>query len=401
MLKGKCVVIGVTGSIAAYKIASLASMLKKQGCETEIILTENASKFITPVTFEALTGRRCILDTFERNFKFDISHISLAKKADLFLVAPASANIIAKMANGIADDMISTTILAAKCPKIAAPAMNTNMYENRIVRDNIEKLKNYGFEIIEPVGGMLACGDIGKGKMPEPEVLFEYILKNIAFEKDLKGKKVLVSAGATREAIDPVRFISNHSSGKMGCAIAKVAALRGAEVTLVHGYMEVKPPMFVNAIKAQSAEDMFEAMTERFYDYDYIFKAAAVADYTPEVVFEQKLKKNDDDMSIKLKRTMDILKYLGENKKEGQVLCGFSMETENMIENSIKKLHKKNLDFIAANNLKLDGAGFGTDTNIITIVSENETIQLEKMSKDEAAHKIIDYALSISRGLYE
>lgn len=395
MLKGKCVVIGVTGSIAAYKIASLVSMLKKQHCDVEVILTESASQFITPITFESLTGTKCMVDTFDRNFKFDVTHISLAQRADIFMVAPASANIIGKMANGIADDMLSTTILACKCPKVIAPTMNTGMYNNKIVQDNINKLKGYDFEIIEPASGRLACGDIGAGKMPEPEVLYEYIVKNICFEKDLKGKKVLVTAGATREAIDPVRFITNHSSGKMGCAIAKAAMLRGAEVTLVAAHTEVKPPMFVNTVNVVSAEEMFNEVADNFSQYDFIFKAAAVADYTPIETADEKVKKKEDDMAVQLKRTKDILKYLGENKKENQVLCGFSMETENMIENSKKKLDKKNLDFVVANNLKTEGAGFGTDTNVVTIISKNETIELYKMSKEEVAHKIIDYAVSL------
>lgn len=396
MLKGKNVVIGVTGSIAAYKAASLVSMLKKQRCGVDVILTRNGSQFISPVVFEALTGNKCMSDTFDRNFKFDITHISLAKKADLFMIAPASANIIGKAANGIADDMLSTTVLACTCPKLVAPAMNTNMYNNPIVQDNLKKLVSYGFKVIEPAGGRLACGDTGVGKMPEAQELFDCIVKEIAFEKDLKGKKVLVTAGATRETIDPVRFITNHSSGRMGCAIAKAAVLRGADVTLVAGYTEVEPPRFVDVIRVGSAEDMYNAVVGISPDYDFIFKAAAVADYTPSTVYNEKVKKKDGDMSISLKRTKDILKYLGEHKREGQILCGFSMETENLIENSRKKLEGKNLDFVAANNLKIQGAGFGTDTNIITLISKKETAELEKMSKDETAHKIIDYAVRLS-----
>lgn len=396
MLKGKCVVIGVTGSIAAYKIASLVSMLKKQRCDVEVILTENGSKFITPLTFESLTGKKCMVDTFDRSFKFDITHISTAKKADLFMIAPASANIIGKMANAIADDMLSTTVLAAKCPKLVSPAMNTAMYDNPIVQDNIKKLISYGFKIIEPAEGMLACGDTGRGKMPEADVLFRHIIKEIGCNKDLSGKKVLVSAGATRQAIDPVRFITNHSSGKMGCAIAEAAMLRGADVTLVAADMRVNPPEFVKTIRVESAEDMFNEIKKIYDKFDFIFKAAAVADYTPSVVYGDKFKKGDDSLSIPLKRTRDILKYLGENKKEGQILCGFSMETENLIENSKKKLESKNLDLICANSLKLEGAGFGTDTNIITIISRKDRRELEKMTKTQAAHKIIDYALKLS-----
>lgn len=397
MLKGKCVVIGATGSIAVYKIASLVSMLKKQHCDVEVILTESAAQFITPVTFESLTGNKCMVDTFDRNFKFDITHISIAQKADLFMVAPASANIIGKMANGIADDMLSTTILACDCPKIVAPTMNTNMYNNKIVQDNIQKLKSYDFKIIEPANGRLACGSVGAGKMPEPEVLFEHILKEIAFEKDLKNKKVLVTAGATREAIDPVRFITNHSSGKMGFALAKAAMLRGADVTLVSAHTDSEPPLFVDTIKVENAEEMFNAVAGISKDYDFIFKAAAVSDYTPCEVFDNKVKKSDSDMSIPLKRTKDILKYLGENKPKGQILCGFSMETENMLENSAKKLEKKKLDFIAANNLKTEGAGFGVDTNVMTLISKNNITELEKMTKFDTANKIIDYALKLKK----
>lgn len=391
----KTVVIGVTGSIAAYKAAYLVRLFIKKGYEVHVILTENGAKFITPLTFESLSGRKCIVDTFDRNFSFDIKHISLAKKADLFIVAPASANIIGKIANGIADDMLSTTIMAATCPKIISPAMNTNMYRNPIVKDNIQKLKNYGYKIIEPKTGMLACNDIGEGKFPEPELIFEHSLNELYYIKDMVGKKVIVTAGPTREDIDPVRYITNHSSGKMGYSIAKICMMRGADVTLISGPSDLEPPICVNTIKVVSAEDMFEAVKTNFKDTDFVFKCAAVADYTPSEKFDEKVKKSDSDMIINLKRTKDILKYLGENKKENQVICGFSMETENLIENSKKKLNKKNADMIIANSLKTEGAGFGTDTNIVTVITEKCCIELPKMSKEDVADKIIDEAVKI------
>jgi len=390
MLKGKTVVLGVTGSIAAYKIPNLARMLKKLHCNVHILMTQNATQFITPVTFESLTGTKCLVDTFDRNFEFSVEHVSIAKQADVVLIAPASANVIGKIAYGIADDMLTTTVMACPCKKIISPAMNHNMYHNPIVQDNIKKLERFGYEIVKPATGMLANGDMGDGRMPEESLLLEYILKEIAFEKDLIGKKVLVTAGATRESIDPVRFITNHSSGKMGCAIAKNAMLRGADVTLVHGNMDVKVPEFVKAIKINSAEEMFNAVTSISGEQDIIIKAAAVADYTPVTTADNKIKKKDGDMKIELKRTKDILKYLGENKKEGQVIVGFSMETENLLENSRKKLNTKNCDMICANSIKTEGAGFGGDTNIITLITEDEAIELTKMTKDEAAKLILD-----------
>ena len=393
MLKGKTVVLGVTGSIAAYKIANLASMLVKKGCNVHVIMTRNATNFINPITFETLTGHKCLVDTFDRNFEFSVEHVSLAKQADIFMVAPASANVIGKIAGGIADDMLTTTIMAAKCPKIISPAMNTNMFENPIVQDNLTKLKSYGYEIVEPASGYLACGDTGKGKMPEPEVLYSYILKNIGCEKDLLGKKVLITAGPTLEKIDPVRFISNHSTGKMGYAIAENAMLRGAEVTLVTGRTSIKKPDFVKIIDVLSAQDMFEAVDENFDQQDIVIMSAAVADYRPKNVSSEKVKKQDGNMSIELERTDDILKTLGE-RKNGQFICGFSMETENMLENSRKKLEKKNCDMIVANNLKQDGAGFGGNTNIVTLITKDDEVQLEKMTKDEVAEKIFDFILS-------
>ena len=396
MLKGKTIVIGVTGSVAAYKAAYLARLLVKQNAEVHILLTKNGEKFITPITFESLTGTKCIVDTFDRNFEFDIKHISLAKKADLFLVAPASANIIGKIANGIADDMLSTTIMAATCPKIISPAMNTNMFHNPIVQENLEKLKRYGYKIIAPAKGLLACNDVGDGKFPEPEVILEYILCEIAKEKDMVGKKVVVTAGPTREAIDPVRFITNHSTGKMGYAIAKECILRGADVTLITGKVSLEPPLFANVVNIVSAEDMYNETLKYFEDCDYIFKSAAVADYTPETVADNKIKKKDDDMKISLLRTRDILKTLGEQKKN-QFICGFSMETENLCENSRKKLKNKNADMIVANNLKTEGAGFGTDTNVVTLITNDFIEELPKMSKNEVAAKIVD--LAIKRGV--
>lgn len=397
MLKGKTVVLAVTGSIAAYKIASLARMLKKLNCNVHLLMTRNATNFINPITLETLTQNKCLIDTFDRNFQYSVEHVALAKQADLVMVAPASADVIGKIANGLADDMLTTTIMACPCKKMVSPAMNHNMYHNPIVRDNIEKLRKYGYEIVEPVTGMLANGDSGDGRMPEPEELLEYILREIAFKKDLAGKKVLVTAGATREAIDPVRFITNHSSGKMGFALAKAAMLRGAEVTLVSAHAEVAPPPFVNIVPVVSAEDMFEAVTARSDDYDIIIKAAAVSDYTPVTTADSKLKKSDDDMSIALRRTKDILKYLGEHKREGQFICGFSMETDNVIENSRKKLASKGCDMICANSLRAEGAGFGTDTNVITIITKDSDTKLELMSKEKAAHVILDAILGAAK----
>lgn len=390
MLKGKTVVLAVSGSIAAYKIANLARMLKKLHCNVTVLMTQNATNFINPITFETITGNKCLIDTFDRNFQYSVEHVALAKQADVVLLAPASANVIGKIAYGIADDMLTTTIMACPCKKIVAPAMNHNMYHNPIVQDNIEKLRKYGYEIVAPDNGMLANGDMGDGRMPEEKVLLEYILKEIAFEKDLLGKKVLVTAGATREAIDPVRFITNHSSGKMGVAVAKAAMLRGAQVTLVAAHTDVEYPMFVKTIPVVSAEDMFNAVTENMSQQDIIIKAAAVSDYTPVTVADSKLKKKDSDMSIELKRTKDILKYLGENKKDGQFICGFSMETDNVIENSKAKLEKKNCDMICANSLRTAGAGFGVDTNVLTVITKDKEIAFDIMSKQELAHKILD-----------
>lgn len=395
MLKGKTVLLGVSGGIAAYKIANLASMLVKKGAEVHVIMTENACNFITPTTFETLTGNKCVVDTFDRNFQFNVEHVALAKKADVFMVAPATANVMAKLCHGIADDMLTTTFLAGRCPKIVAPAMNTAMYENPITQDNMKTLEKYGIEVIQPATGYLACGDTGAGKMPEPEELYEYIERTVAREKDMLGKKVLITAGATRESMDPVRFITNHSSGKMGFSLAKECMLRGAEVTVVKANTTAKAPGFVDIVPVSSAADMFEAVTKLAEEQDIIIKAAAVSDYTPVNVSDQKVKKKDGDLSIPLKRTQDILKYLGEHKKEGQILCGFSMETENMIENSRAKLEKKNADLIVANNLKEAGAGFGCDTNVVTLISREETRQLEIMSKDDVARAIVDYILKM------
>ena len=389
MLKNKTVVLAVTGSIAAYKIANLASMLKKLHADVQVLMTANATNFINPITFETLTGNKCLVDTFDRNFQYSVEHVALAKRADVVLVAPASANVIGKIANGLADDMLTTTVMACKCHKIISPAMNTQMFENPIVQDNLQKLQRFGCEVIQPAHGYLACGDTGAGKMPEPETLLQYILKEVAFPKDLTGKKLLVTAGATRESIDPVRFITNHSSGKMGVAIAKAAMLRGAEVTLVAAHMEAKPPMFVHVVPVKNAQEMFEAVTSRAPDMDIIIKAAAVSDYTPATVADSKMKKKDGELSIELRRTQDILKHLGAHKKEGQFLCGFSMETDNVIENSRKKLTGKNADMICANSLRTAGAGFGVDTNIITLITANGEKELELMSKDAAAHEIL------------
>ena len=394
MLKGKTVVLAVTGSIAAYKIANLASMLKKLHCDVQVLMTQNATNFINPIAFETLTANKCLVDTFDRNFQYSVEHVALAKRADVVLVAPASANVIGKIANGIADDMLTTTVMACPCHKIISPAMNTNMFYNPIVQDNLQKLERFGYEIIQPASGYLACGDIGAGKMPDETTLLWYILKEIAFPKDMAGKKVLVTAGATRESIDPVRFITNHSSGKMGFALAKAAMLRGAEVTLVAAHAETTPPMFVDVVKVVSAADMYEAVTSRAADMDIIIKAAAVADYTPMNVSDSKVKKKDGDMSIELKRTQDILKALGASKKEGQFLCGFSMETDNVLENSRKKLSGKNADMICANSLRTAGAGFGVDTNIITLITADSEVELPQMSKEEAAHRIFDAILA-------
>lgn len=390
MLKNKYVILGVTGSIAAYKAASLASALRKLHCEVQVIMTENAQNFIHPITFETLTGRKCLTDTFDRNFSFEVEHISVAKRADLVLVAPASANVIGKLAHGIADDMLTTTLMACKCKKLISPAMNTAMYENPVLQDNLRLLERYGYQIIEPANGHLACGDTGAGKMPEPDDLLSFIIKEIAYAKDLSGKKILVTAGPTQEAIDPVRVITNHSTGKMGYAIARAAMLRGADVTLVSGPVDLTPPPFVHVVPVRSAEEMFQAVTAVSEEQDAIIKAAAVADYTPVTVSREKVKKKDDEMSIPLKRTRDILKYLGEHKKEGQFLCGFSMETEHMIENSREKLSKKHVDMIVANNLKVAGAGFGTDTNVVTLITADFVQELPIMSKDEVAHTILN-----------
>lgn len=390
MLKGKTAVLAVCGSIAAYKIANLARMLKKLNCNVQVLMTQNATQFINPVTFETLTGSKCLIDTFDRNFQYSVEHVALAKQADIVMIAPASANVIGKIANGIADDMLTTTVMACPCKKIAAPAMNHNMYHNPIVQDNIAKLERFGYEIVKPDTGMLANGDIGDGRMPEESVLLEYILREISCEKDMIGKKVLVTAGATRESLDPVRFITNHSSGKMGFAIAKAAMLRGADVTVAAAHTDVKPPMFVNVINTESAEQMFNSVTEISDGFDIIIKAAAVSDYTPANVSDSKIKKSGSDLKIELKRTKDILKYLGEHKRIGQFLCGFSMETDDVIDNSRKKLASKNCDMICANSLRTPGSGFVSDTNIITVITQDGEKVLEKMSKEQAAHRILD-----------
>ena len=391
--KRKTVLLGVTGSIAAYKIAYLASALKKQQADVHVLMTRNATNFINPITFETLTGNKCLVDTFDRNFQFQVEHVSIAKKADVVMIAPASANVIGKLAHGIADDMLTTTIIACRCKKFISPAMNTNMFENPIVQDNLKTLEHYGYEVIDPAVGYLACGDTGAGKMPEPETLLNYILRECACEKDMKGLKVLVTAGPTQEAIDPVRYITNHSSGKMGYAIAKMAMLRGADVTLVSGRTALAPPPFVKVVPVVTARDMYEAVTSVSQEQDIIIKAAAVADYRPASVSDEKIKKKDDDMSIALERTDDILKYLGEHKPEGQFLCGFSMETENMIGNSRVKLTRKNLDMVAANNVKMAGAGFQGDTNVLTLITQDEEVSLPLMSKEDAAGKILDKIL--------
>lgn len=390
----KTVLLCVTSSIASYKSAYLARVLVKNGYNVNVIMSKNATEFLTPLTFERLTNNKCITDTFEKNYTYDVEHISLAKASAAVIIAPATANIIGKLANGIADDMLSTTVMACKCPVFIAPAMNTNMYENPIVQDNMNKLKKFGYQFIEPQSGLLACGDTGKGKMEEPEKIAQHIFKEIHCQKDLKGKRVIVTAGATMESIDPVRFITNHSTGKMGCAFAKRAMLRGADVTLIAANMIAIPPNFVNVVNVKSASDMFEAVKAEFDNCDIVIKAAAVADYTPVVTYDNKVKKEDGEMSISLKRTDDILKYLGENKKN-QFLCGFSMETENMLENSRAKLKKKNVDMIVANNLKVKGAGFGTDTNVVTIITNNKVQELPIMSKENVADKILDEIVSI------
>ena len=399
MVAGKHIVLGVTGSIAAYKIASLASMLVKQKADVTVIMTQNATNFINPITFESLTGNKCLVDTFDRNFEFQVEHVSLAKQADVFLVAPASANVIAKAAHGIADDMLTTTLLACTCPKIFAPAMNTRMYQNPIVQDNMKTLVHYGMEVITPASGYLACGDTGEGKMPEPETLYEYIVRALTL-KDMAGMKVLVTAGPTQEKIDPVRYISNHSTGKMGYAIARAAMMRGAEVTLVSGKVNIQAPMNVRVVPVVSAADMAQAVKETASEQDIIIKAAAVADYRPSVTADEKLKKKDEELSIELERTEDILAYLGAHRSVGQFLCGFSMETENMVENSRAKLEKKNIDMIVANNLKQEGAGFGTDTNVVTFLAKDETVELPMMSKEEVADRLLTYIMEhrVKRG---
>jgi phosphopantothenoylcysteine decarboxylase/phosphopantothenate--cysteine ligase len=395
MLDGKTVVLAVTGSIAAYKIANLASMLVKRNADVHVLMTENAVNFINPITFETLTGHKCLVDTFDRNFNYNIEHVALGEKADVMLIAPASANVIAKMANGLADDMLTTTVLASWCKKIVAPAMNTNMYENPATQKNIEKLRELGMEVIEPDSGRLACSRVGKGKMPSEETLLEYILKEVQFEKDMKGRKVLVTAGATRESIDPVRFITNHSTGKMGYSLAAVAMRRGAEVTLVSGVTNLTPPICTKVIQVESAQDMFEAVVKEAANHDIILKAAAVADYTPAAVSDEKIKKEkeDNEISLSMKKTTDILAWLGEHRKENQFLCGFSMETENVLENSRKKLENKHVDMIVANNLKVEGAGFGVDTNVVTLLLEEGVIELPMMSKEEVAVGILDVIL--------
>lgn len=397
MLEGKHIVLGVTGSIAAYKIASLASMLKKKQADVTVIMTQNATNFINPITFETLTGNKCLVDTFDRNFQYSVEHVALAKQADVFMVAPASANVIAKAAHGLADDMLTTTLLACTCPKIVAPAMNTRMFQNEIVQDNLKRLEHYGMEVIHPASGYLACGDTGEGKMPEPEVLYEYIVKALT-PKDMSGRHVLVTAGPTRERMDPVRYISNHSTGKMGYAIAEQAMRRGADVTLVSGRVTIQPPIGVHVVSIVSAADMAQAVKDRADEQDIIIKAAAVADYRPADVSDEKVKKKDDNLSLALERTEDILAYLGAHRREGQFLCGFSMETEHMIENSRAKLEKKNIDMIVANNLKQKGAGFGTDTNVVTLLTREETVELPMMSKEEVADALLDYIMKKNKG---
>ncbi len=396
MLKGKMIILGITGGIAAYKSAALASLLIKSGADVQVIMTEHAKEFIAPLTFEALTNRRCLTDTFDRNHEYSTEHVALAKEADAVIIAPATANVIAKLANGIADDMLTTTVLACSCPKLVAPAMNTGMYENPVTKNNLEKLGQFGMTVIEPASGRLACGDIGTGKMPEPEVLQQYVLMACAYEKDMKGKKVLVTAGPTQELLDPVRYITNHSTGKMGYSIAEICALRGADVTLVSGKTSLVPPLFVKVVPITTAEDMFREVTERSGEMDIIIKAAAVADYRPKEPGKEKLKKTDNELTIELERTKDILWHLGKNKKEGQFLCGFAMETQNLLENAKEKLVKKNADMIVANNLKIQGAGFGTDTNVVTIITKDAVQALERMPKVNVAEKILEEILKRS-----
>lgn len=395
MLKGKNILLGVSGGIAAYKSASLASLLVKAGANVHVLMTDHAKNFIHPITFETLTGNKCITDTFDRNFQFQVEHVSLAKSADAFIVAPATANIIAKLAHGLADDMLTTTFLACRCPKIIAPAMNTAMYENPVTQDNLALLRGYGIEVITPANGRLACGDTGAGKLPEPDTLLQYLFKCCAHPKDMVGLKVLVTAGPTREAIDPVRYITNHSSGKMGYSIARACMLRGADVTLVTGKTALEPPMFMDIVPVTSAGEMFDAVTSRSNTMDIIIKAAAVADFRPASISEEKVKKSDGNLSIPLERTDDILEYLGTHKQKGQFLCGFSMETQNMLENSKKKLEKKHLDMIVANNLKVEGAGFQTDTNIVTIITPDTVIEPGIMSKDELSFYLTDKILEV------
>ncbi len=399
MLKGKTVLLGVSGSIAAYKIANLASALMKQHATVHVIMTQNAVNFINPITFESLTGNKCLVDTFDRNFEFQVEHVAIAKAADIVMVAPASANVIGKIAHGIADDMLTTTVMACKCPRILAPAMNTNMFENPVVQDNLEILKKYGWEIVQPAVGYLACGATGSGKMAEPDILLEYISREIGRKKDLKGKKILVTAGPTQEAIDPVRYVTNHSSGKMGYALARVCMQRGAQVTLVTGPTHLPKPMFVDVVEVTTAREMFEAVISRSEEQDIIIKAAAVADYRPKEVKEEKVKKSESEICLEMEKTDDILKYLGEHKKIGQFLCGFSMETENMVANSRKKLEKKNLDLVVANNLKVEGAGFSGDTNVVTLISKDKEVSLQMMSKEETADHILDVIMDHSEGM--
>lgn len=393
MLKGKKIILGITGGIAAYKSAALTSFLIKAGADVQVIMTEHAKEFITPLTFEALTNRRCLTDTFDRNHEYSTEHVALAKEADAVMIAPATANVMAKLAHGIADDMLTTTVLACDCPKMIAPAMNTRMYENPVTQENMETLKKYGMTVIEPAKGRLACGDVGAGKMPEPEELLQYVLMACAFEKDMTGKKVLVTAGPTQELLDPVRYITNHSTGKMGYSIAKLCALRGAEVTLVSGKTSLTPPMFVNVVPVVTAEDMFREVTKRSSGIDIIIKAAAVADYRPKNVSNEKMKKTDGELTIELERTKDILGHLGNHKEEGQFLCGFAMETQNLLENAKEKLLRKNADMIVANNLKIQGAGFGTDTNVVTIITEDGIQALDIMSKESVAEQILNEIL--------
>ena len=396
MLKGKTVLLGVTGGIAAYKAAALSSALVKLHASVEVVMTEHATKFVAPLTFEQLIGNRVSVDTFDRNFTHQVEHISLARRTDLVMIAPATANVCAKLAHGIADDMLTTTVLACRCPKLIAPAMNTNMFENPVTQDNLETLRHYGWEVIAPASGRLACGDLGAGKLPEPETLLWHILRALALPHDLAGKRVLVTAGPTREPLDPVRYLTNHSTGKMGCALAKMAMLRGADVTLVAGPLSVAPPPFVEVVPVTTAQDMFDAVTSRASDMDFIFKAAAVADYTPAEVADEKVKKKDGELSIPLKRTRDILQYLGDHRRDGQILCGFSMETQNMLENSKAKLEKKRVDMICANNLKVAGAGFGTDTNVVTVITRDGVTELPLQSKDDNANAILDAALRLA-----